>query len=531
VGPFREADMPTRPLAVCRVIALPDSGSSDADLLARFADGRSPGSSTADADAAFEALVRRHGPMVHAVCRRVLGRSADADDAFQATFLVLLTKARAIRARAAVGNWLYGVAYRTATHLKARAARRRPVPTELDAMPAPQPDDAADLLAALDDELARLPDKYRAVLVLCELSGQTIAAAARALGVPTGTAASRLARGRQLLAERLNRRGLPATAVAVSAALATSARARVPPALTRATTKLSSATPPTPGTVPDLTAEVLKMMLIAKLKTTTRLCLAAGAAGALLVALFASPAPPAAVAAAPPGPAQVGFGGAAPAKDNKQARLEVLWADLADYKEPKAVKAAIALAAAPKETTEFLKTRLKPVPAKVDADAVKAWVADLESDTPSTRDRAAAELRHVAPLIEKQLAEAHQNAKSEAARALLDDLWFVARGDLVIDTDAGGTKRITRVVVDVLPAGAPPGTPVRETLAMGPGVLHGLSPVPSWRQTVRAVGMLESFGTPEAVEILKSLAGGHPGVAPTIAAKEALARLEKASAK
>src|SRR5262249_31729335 len=154
-------DMPTHPLAVCRAVGLPDAGASDAELLARFADGRASGPGTPEADAAFEALVRRHGPMVRAVCRRVLGPSDDADDAFQVTFLVLLTKARAIRARAAVGNWLYGVAYRTATHLRSRATRRRPVPTELDAMPAPQPAAADELLAALDDELARLPEKYR----------------------------------------------------------------------------------------------------------------------------------------------------------------------------------------------------------------------------------------------------------------------------------------------------------------------------------------------------------------------------------
>ncbi|MBX9623975.1 MAG: RNA polymerase sigma factor, partial [Gemmataceae bacterium] len=186
--------MPVRSLAaVCRVARPADPGTTDAELVGRFADR------TADPDAAFAELVRRHGPMVHAVCRRVLGRAADADDAFQATFLVFLRKARQVRDRAAVGNWLYGVAHRTATHLKGRAARRRPVPLDLDAMPAPRPADPSDLLPALDDELARLPDRLRAVVVLCELEGATLAAAAKALGVPPGTAASRLHRARRLL--------------------------------------------------------------------------------------------------------------------------------------------------------------------------------------------------------------------------------------------------------------------------------------------------------------------------------------------
>src|SRR5262249_51228353 len=153
------------------------------------------------------------------------------------------------------------------------------------AMPAPQPAAADELLAALDDELARLPEKYRSVLVLCELGGQTIAGTARALGVPHGTVASRLARARRMLAERLGRRGLCVTAATLSAALAGSARARVPTALTRSTVRLASA-PPAPGTVPELTTEVLKMMLVAKLKTAARVGLLAVVFGVLVAALF-----------------------------------------------------------------------------------------------------------------------------------------------------------------------------------------------------------------------------------------------------
>src|SRR5437667_7957237 len=149
--------------------------------------------------------------MVWGVCHRVLQSQHDAEDAFQATFLVLLRKATTILPREMVGNWLYGVAHQTA--LKARATRAKLRAREKQVMEMPQP--AApeqqlwnDLQPILDEEMSRLPDKYRAVLVLCELQGKTGREAARQLGVPEGTVASRRARARTLLARRLARRGL-----------------------------------------------------------------------------------------------------------------------------------------------------------------------------------------------------------------------------------------------------------------------------------------------------------------------------------
>ncbi len=157
-------------------------------------------------EAAFAALVRRHGPMVLGVCRRVLDNAQDAEDAFQATFLVLLRKADSLGRPALLANWLYGVAYRTAMKARAGVLRRRH--HERRAASAPRTEPAADAgrddsSALLEAGLHGLPDKYRAPLVLCYLEGKTNAEAARQLGWPVGSMSSRLARGRELLRERL----------------------------------------------------------------------------------------------------------------------------------------------------------------------------------------------------------------------------------------------------------------------------------------------------------------------------------------
>jgi RNA polymerase sigma factor (sigma-70 family) len=171
---------------------------TDSQLLERFVRRRE--------EAAFAALVRRHGPMVLSVCRRVLCHSHDAEDAFQATFLVLAEKAHRLRRPELLANWLYGVAYRTALHARQRAARRSAREKEAATMLAPLPDreiDTRELRRVLDEELHRLPEKYRAPLVLCYLEGKTNEEAARLLGWPSGSMSHRLARGRELLRERL----------------------------------------------------------------------------------------------------------------------------------------------------------------------------------------------------------------------------------------------------------------------------------------------------------------------------------------
>jgi serpin B len=214
--------------------AVPTTGGpSDGLLLERFARQRD--------EAAFEALVDRHGRMVWNVCQRVLSNASDADDAFQATFLVLARKAGSIARHDAVGSWLYGVAYRVALDARARAARRRTHERQAAPLATAQVTDAnswSDVRQVLDEELARLPEKYRVPLVLCYLEGKTNDEAAEQLGWTRGTIAGRLSRARDLLRHRLTRRGLGVTSAGLAAQLAdNAASAPVPAALVHPTVK------------------------------------------------------------------------------------------------------------------------------------------------------------------------------------------------------------------------------------------------------------------------------------------------------
>src|SRR5262249_12014361 len=178
-------------------------------------------------EAAFALLVRRHGPMVLAVCRRVLGRSHDVEDAFQATFLVLARRAASLARPGRRAHWLYGVAARTAPTAPSVAARRRAREKPLDGLEFPKPADPAlpGLAAVLDEEISRLPAKYRSAFILCYLQGKTTAEAGQELHCPRGTVLSRLAWARERLRGRLTRRGVGLTGVALAAALTEAARA------------------------------------------------------------------------------------------------------------------------------------------------------------------------------------------------------------------------------------------------------------------------------------------------------------------
>jgi RNA polymerase sigma factor (sigma-70 family) len=227
--------MPTSPLSVVLQHLLADlgpegGGMTDGELLARFLRSR-------DEDA-LAALVRRHAPMVWGVCRRLLNHHA-AEGAFQATFLVLVRKAADVP-RQAVANWLYGVARQTAVRLRATAAKRGRRERQAMNMPEPTVPEGrdADLQSRVDEEVSRLPDHYRGVVVLCDLEGRTREEAARQLGVPQGTVASRLARARALLARRLTQRGVVLSGGSVAVVLsAGSASASAPPALVTSTIK------------------------------------------------------------------------------------------------------------------------------------------------------------------------------------------------------------------------------------------------------------------------------------------------------
>src|SRR5262245_45686933 len=296
-----------------RGVALRDNGApTDGQLLEAFV-VRGDG-------AAFEALVRRHAPMVLGVCRRVAGDGHDADDAFQAAFLVLVRKAGAVVPRDLVGNWLYGVAYRTALKARALAGRRRLRERSMTDMPRPQPaaEDRAELLALLDRELERLPAKYRVPIILCDLEGRTRRDAAHQLGLPTGTLSGRLTSARRLLAKRLARHGLAVSGTALGVALEAQA-AVVSNDVVSATIKSAAlfaagsaaAAGMVPGEAAALAEGVIKSMLLTKLKLTTAVLVAAAAIGAGVLA-YESPAP---------GPEQPPRG-APPAQSWKSSRAE-----------------------------------------------------------------------------------------------------------------------------------------------------------------------------------------------------------------
>lgn len=184
-------------------------------------------------DSAFAALMQRHGPMVWCVCRRLLASQHDCEDAFQATFLVLARKAASIQPREHVGNWLYGVAYRTALRAKMLNAKRLQKEKEAAKSVEASDADAADwleLLPYLDRELNRLPDKYRLPIVLCDLQGRSRKEVACRLAIPEGTLSSRLATGRKRLAERMRQHGLFLAGGALAGLLAQQAASNAAPA-------------------------------------------------------------------------------------------------------------------------------------------------------------------------------------------------------------------------------------------------------------------------------------------------------------
>jgi RNA polymerase sigma factor (sigma-70 family) len=260
-----------------------EAGMTDGQLLGQFVTHRN--------EAAFEALVRRHGPMVLGVCRRLLRDPHDAEDAFQATFLVLARKAASVSPPEMVGNWLYGVARTTAIRARAANAKRRVRERQVADMPEPKvrqkglPD---GLLQVLDDELARLPDKFRMAIVLCDLEGRTRREVARQLKIPEGTLSSRLTTARRMLANRLARHGLVVSGGALAVAVSHgAASAGVPASLVIPTVKAATLAAAgqqavasvVSAQVVSLTEGVIRTMLLTKLKIVSAMLLVAAVLG------------------------------------------------------------------------------------------------------------------------------------------------------------------------------------------------------------------------------------------------------------
>jgi RNA polymerase sigma factor (sigma-70 family) len=253
------------------VLVRDGAGRTDAQLLDCFI--------ARQEESAFEAIVRRHGPMVLSVCRRILRNSHDAEDAFQATFLVLVRKAATLKSKELLANWLYGVAYQTALKARAVAAKHQARQRQVNEMPEPemvQQDLRQDLQPLLDQELNSLPDKFRVPIVLCDLEGKTRKEAAQQLGLPEGTLSSRLARARTRLARKLARHGIVFSGGAIATILSQNAASACVPAALLATTVQAAtsiaagkaaATAVVSAKVAALTEGVLKAMFLTKLKT------------------------------------------------------------------------------------------------------------------------------------------------------------------------------------------------------------------------------------------------------------------------
>jgi RNA polymerase sigma factor (sigma-70 family) len=290
--------MPYQPLAVAlrRLlrVAQPQSKDqpSDGQLLQRFTDEHD--------ESAFEAIVQRHGTMVWNVCRRVLANSSDADDAFQAAFLVLVRKAKQLAGGDSIAGWLHVVAHRISLDARSSAVRRRKHESQGSAMlqgDSPAGDQWSEVRQVLDDELRRLPEKYRAPLVLCYLEGKTNDEAADQLGWTRGTIAGRLSRARDVLRGRLARRGLAlAPAVLVSTLAQNAATAAVPSPVMNCTVKAALGHASASAPALSLAEGALRTMLITKIKTAavvlTALTIVGTGAGILLHQAFAKDSQP-----------------------------------------------------------------------------------------------------------------------------------------------------------------------------------------------------------------------------------------------
>jgi RNA polymerase sigma factor (sigma-70 family) len=280
---------------------------TDGQLLERFV--------ATQEEAAFAALVRRHGPLVLGVCRRLLCGHADAEDAFQATFVVLFCRARSLDRRGSLAGWLYTVAYHVALRARGVDARRRLQERQVGEMPQTECHAEAvwrDLQPVLDEELNRLPEKYRAPVLLCYVEGKTNEEVGRLLRLPVGTVKSRLARARETLRRRLTSRGITLTGAALAAVLAEKAAADVPSLLvasTLQTTLLLASGEAATASVPAmaLAEGVLKAMFVTKLKIATAILVAVSllalGAGVLSRPLLAQR------TGAPPAPARAGNAG------------------------------------------------------------------------------------------------------------------------------------------------------------------------------------------------------------------------------
>jgi RNA polymerase sigma factor (sigma-70 family) len=496
---------------------------TDADLLVRFAEDQD--------QAAFATLVQRHGPTVWGVCLRVLGNSHDAEDAFQATFLVLARRAGSIAAPQLLGQWLHGVAWRIATKARTQAAIRHAQERKALAMLCADvaDDDPAwhDLRPVLDQEVQRLPEKYRALIVLCYFEGKPYEEVARLLDCPAGTVSGRLARARQLLRERLSRRGITHSATAIAAVIAANATAAPVPSHVMETTVEAaglyaagaSMTGIVGAHVVALAEGGIRAMLPMKAKLLLAIVLALGVVGGGSLLLPGDTPAESALQAAEPAPAS-------PAEAARPAGLEGIWADLASGDDTAVTRAILTLSKDPKKTEAFLKGHLRAV--KADPKRVATLIADLESNQFEVRQKAFDELEYLGKYIKGDLEKALAGAGPESKKRiqqLIDRMPVEVKDAKKAPPMVNGN--VANVVVRVANGQRQMiinGVPVEGPGNVGPVVV---GPSSYWLRAVRAIAILEDIGTPEAKAIIEELAKGEADALPTEKAKAALERWGK----
>ena len=241
---------------------------SDASLLRAFLTSRD--------EKAFATLVQRHGPMVLGVCQRILRNPHDADDAFQAVFLVLVRRAASIRPGSMLASWLYGVARRTALQARRCNARRRDLERAAVSQAEWEMSNDADIAEVLDREIDRLPEKLREAILLCDVQGRTRSEVAKALDLAEGTVASRVSRGRGLLCKRLVRQGITISVASLAVALAQQAMAEIPGSLVRSTVEVAFGKALASAQILALAEGVIRTMLVGKLRSAVGIVLVLG---------------------------------------------------------------------------------------------------------------------------------------------------------------------------------------------------------------------------------------------------------------
>ncbi|HEX4606890.1 MAG TPA: RNA polymerase sigma factor [Urbifossiella sp.] len=482
-------------------------GVADAELVRRFADDR-------DA-AAFELLVRRHAATVWRVCRAASRNHHSAEDAFQAAFLALARKAGSLRTPSVIG-WLSRVAY----HAALKARRGTPaLPDGFDcpAAPAAEPDDTPAVVLA---ELDRLAEKYRLPLVLCHLNGLTQAEAAAALGWPVGTVATRVRRGCHALRRRLAARGVVYPAALVGPGVASEAAVK-------AASRFADAGSPIPLPLDRLTNEVLRMTTpkMSRLAVLVA-CGVLGLGGAVGLWPGGDPAGPPAASAG-----QVPDRGTSGRKE-----LEEAW----DHLEASAAgqtRAIVRLAADPKASTAFFREKCRPV--TVSKASVKKVLADLDSDAEPTWQAAYRSIQYHDPRLVMDAPAIWAGVRTPEGR---HRLWhglttdsppthpLMVKGgrwyeydDPVEVADRPGYYSVKYRRTEAAPDAAAFPDDLEQYII---GTAKHLRARLEWQRAERVIVLLELFGTPEAMDILRSIAGGHPGVTPTIQAQAALSRLE-----